>query len=78
MKADGLRAAGAPEKAPLPGRSGLSLSTFARIRNNCLAMHNRLRFSSLDFQTCRTADSPTPAGREVALEVGLEICAAAV
>ena len=41
-------------------------------------MHNTLRFSSVDFQTCRMADSPKSAGREAALEVGLEICAAAV
>jgi len=34
--------------------------------------------SSLDFQTCRITDSPKSAGREVALEVGLETCAAAV
>jgi hypothetical protein len=34
--------------------------------------------SSLDFQTCRIADSPKSAGREVALEVGLETCAATV
>jgi hypothetical protein len=41
--------------------------------NHCLTV-----FGSLDFQTCRIADSPKSAGREVALEVGLEICAAAV
>ncbi len=35
-------------------------------------------FGSLDFQTCRIADSPKSAGREAALEVGLETCAAAV
>jgi len=78
MKADGLRAAGAPGKVPLPGRSSLSLSTFARVRNTCLAMHNSLRFSSPDFQTCHIADSPRSAGHEVALDAGLEICAAAV
>jgi hypothetical protein len=78
MKVGGLRAAGAPGKAPLSGRSSLTVSTFPRIRNNCLAMHNGLHFSSVDFQTCRIADSPRLAGREVALEVGLEICAAAV
>ena len=30
---------------------------------------------SLDFQTCRLVDSPKSAGREAALEVGLETCA---
>jgi len=35
-------------------------------------------FNSVDFQTCRLADSPRSAGREAALEVGLETCAAAV
>jgi hypothetical protein len=34
--------------------------------------------SSLGFQTCRIADSPNSAGREAALEVGLETCAATV
>jgi hypothetical protein len=78
MKADGLRDAGAPGKAPLPGRSSLSLSTSAPVRNACLAMHNPLRFSSQDFQTCHIADSPRSVGREVALDAGLEICAVAV
>ena len=32
-------------------------------------------FNSVDFQTCRLADSPKSAGREAALEVGLETCA---
>jgi len=41
--------------------------------NHCLTV-----FGSLDFQTCRIADSPKSAGREAALEVGLETCAAAV
>ena len=35
-------------------------------------------FNSVDFQTCRLADSLKSAGREAALEVGLETCAAAV
>jgi hypothetical protein len=39
--------------------------------------HSLAVFGSLDFQTCRITDSPKSAGREVALEVGLEICAAA-
>jgi len=33
-------------------------------------------FNSADFQTCRLADSLKSAGREAALEVGLETCAA--
>ena len=40
--------------------------------------HSLAVFGSLDFQTCRIADSPKSAGREAALEVGLETCAAAV
>jgi hypothetical protein len=35
-------------------------------------------FGSLDFQTCRIADSLKSAGREAALEVGLETWAATV
>jgi hypothetical protein len=35
-------------------------------------------FGSLDFQTCRITDSPKSAGREAALEVGLETWAATV
>jgi hypothetical protein len=31
---------------------------------------------SVDFQTCRIADPHESAGREAALEVGLETCAA--
>jgi hypothetical protein len=38
-------------------------------------MHKALRVSSPDFQTCRIADPPKSAGREAALEAGLEICA---
>jgi hypothetical protein len=38
-------------------------------------MHNSFRFSGSDFQTYRIAYSPKLAGRKVALEVGLEICA---
>ena len=63
--------------APLLGLSSLTLPTFARARNNRVAMHNTLRVSSVDFQTCRMIDSPKSAGREAALEVGLETCAAA-
>jgi hypothetical protein len=33
---------------------------------------------SPDFQTCRMADPPESAGREAALAVGLETCAAAL
>jgi hypothetical protein len=81
----------------LLAQSSLSLSTFARARNNRVAMHGALCvfrtahspsrtginhslavFGSLDFQTCRIVDSPKSAGREAALEVGLETCAAAV
>src|SRR5206468_2119070 len=40
--------------------------------------HSLTVLGSLDFQTCRIADSSKSAGREVALEVGLETCAAAV
>jgi len=40
--------------------------------------HSLTVFGSLDFQTCRIADSSKSAGREAALEVGLETCAAAV
>ena len=89
--------AGAPGKAPLLAQSSLSLSTFARVRNNGVAIHEALRvyrtahspsrtgidhslavFGSLDFQTCRLADSSKSAGREAALEVGLETWAATV
>lgn len=35
-------------------------------------------FGSLDFQTCRITDCPKSAGREAALEVGLETRAATV
>jgi hypothetical protein len=35
-------------------------------------------FNSVDFQTCRLADSLKSAGREAALKVGLETCAATV
>jgi hypothetical protein len=40
--------------------------------------HSLPVLGSLDFQTCRIVDSPKSAGREAALEVGLEICATAV
>jgi hypothetical protein len=40
--------------------------------------HSLTVFGSLDFRTYRLADSPKSAGREAALEVGLETCAAAV
>ncbi len=40
--------------------------------------HSLTVLGSLDFQTCRIADSSKSAGREAALEVGLETCAAAV
>ena len=42
-----------------------------------LQMHSTLDVHSLDFQNCRLADPPESAGREAALEVGLEICAEA-
>jgi hypothetical protein len=47
-------------------------------QNDSVAMHEALRVSSPDFQTCRIADTPESAECEAALEVGLEICAAAV
>ena len=97
MKGRDDKAQGRGGTAPLLAQSSLSLSTFARARNNRVAMHEALRvyrtahspsqtginhslavFGSLDFQTCRIADSPKSAGREAALEVGLETCAAAV
>ena len=40
--------------------------------------HSLAVFGSLDFQTCRLTDSPKSAGREAALEVGLETWAATV
>jgi hypothetical protein len=40
--------------------------------------HSLTVVGSLDFQTRRLADDPRSAGREAALEVGLETCAAAV
>ncbi len=46
----------------------------SRTRNN----RSLTVFGSLDFQTCRIADSPKSAGREAALEVGLETRAATV
>ena len=97
MKGRDNKAQGRGGTAPLLGQSSLTLSTFARARNNRVAMHEALRvyraahspsqtginhslavFGSLDFQTCRITDSPESAGREAALEVGLETCAAAV
>ena len=42
------------------------------------ANHSLTVFGSLDFQTCRLTDSPKSAGREAALEVGLETWAATV
>jgi len=39
--------------------------------------HSLTVFGSLDFQTCRSADSSKSAGREATLEVGLETCAGA-
>jgi hypothetical protein len=76
MKAERTKAAGASGKTPLPGQSSLSLFSFARVRNDYVSMHDALRVSSPDFQTCRIADSPKSAGRKAALEVGLEIWAA--
>ena len=97
MKGKDHKAQGRGRTAPLLGQSSLTLSTFARARNNRVAMHEALClyrtanspsrtrdnhsltvFGSLDFQTCRLADSPKSAGREAALEVGLETWAAAV
>jgi hypothetical protein len=40
--------------------------------------HSQGVLGSADFQTCRMADSPKSAGREAALEVGLETWAATV
>jgi hypothetical protein len=40
--------------------------------------HSLAAFRSVDFQTCRLADSPKSAEREAALEVGLETYPAAV
>ena len=97
MKGKDHKAQGRGGTAPLLAQSGLTLPTFARARNNRVAMHEALRvyrtahspsqtginhslavFGSLDFQTCRIAESPKSAGREAALEVGLETCAATV
>jgi hypothetical protein len=97
MKGKDHKAQGRTGTAPLLAQSSLSLSTFARARNNGVGMHEAVRvyrtadsslriginhslaiFGSLDFQTCRIADSPKSAGREAALKVGLETCAAAV
>ena len=75
MKAESLRAAGAPREAPLSGQSNLTLPRFKCACHNPVVMHKTLRVSSPDFQTCRIADPPKSAGREAALEVGLEICA---
>jgi len=97
MKGKDHKAQGRTGTAPLLAQSSLSLSTFARARNNRVAMHEALGvygtahspsrtgdnhslavFGSLDFQTCRIADSPKSAGREAAPEVGLETWAATV
>ena len=87
MKGKDHKAQGRGGTAPLLAQSSLSLSTFARARNKRVAMHEALRvyrtahstvFGSLDFQTCRITDSPKSAGREAALEVGLETWAATV
>jgi len=40
--------------------------------------HSQGVLGSADFQTCRMAGPPESAGREAALAVGLEICAAAL
>ena len=95
MKGKDHKVQGRGGTAPLLGQSSLALPTFARARNNRVAMHEVLRvcrtanspsrtgddhsltvFGSLDFQTCRSADSSKSAGREATLEVGLETCAA--
>ena len=97
MKGKDHKAQGRGGTAPLLAQSSLSLSTFARARNNRVAMHEALRvyrttnspsrtrdnrsltvLGSLDFQTCRITDSPKSAGREAALEVGLETWVATV
>ena len=81
MKGKDHKAQGRAGTAPLLGQSSLTLPTFARARNNRVAMHEALRvyrttnspsrtgdnhslavFGSLDFQTCRIADSPKSAG----------------
>jgi len=96
MKGKDHKVQGSGGTAPLLGQSSLALPTFARARNNRVAMHEVLRvcrtanspsrtgdnhsltvFGSLDFQTCRSADSSKSAGREATLEVGLETCAGA-
>ena len=93
MKGRDYKAQGRGGTASLLGQSSLTLPTFAHARNNRVAMHevfayrtataSRLAtsltvFGSLDFQTCRIADSSKSAGREAALEVGLETWAATV
>ena len=74
QRAKSLTTAGAPGKASLPGRLA-SFSGFTRARDNQLPMDEAICRRSSDFQTCRIADSPKSAGREAALEAGLEICA---
>ena len=81
MKGKDHKAQGRVGTAPLLAQSSLSLSTFARARNNRVTMHEAFRvyrtadsslriginhslavFGSLDFQTCRIADSPNRPG----------------
>ena len=71
---------------PLPLKSPEQLRTQVQLQLDILTYgvpSESLRrslavFGSLDFQTCRLTDSPKSAGREAALEVGLETWTATV
>jgi hypothetical protein len=57
MRGKDHKAQGRDGTAPLLGQSSPTFPIFERARNNRVAMHNVLRLSSVDFQTCRLADS---------------------
>ena len=76
MERERLRAAGALGNAPLLALSSFSPRTFPYARNNRLAAAQRSWCSQCRFPNLPYSRSPESAGREAALEVGLETCAA--
>ena len=84
MRGIGPQIAGARRKAPLLGRrTGPQWTTFfmftrARIGRREAVRRLANRFEQPRFPNLPYSRSPKSAGREAALEVGLETCAAAV